>query len=182
MNNKQIQEVIKTVQNQKKEFIAPKKKMQMSIENDTMYLIALSRFIESAQVKLKKYVDDKKDYEASKIQLEIYEAVGKLQANQGLVNDKSLHYEKIWLPMYEKELEESKANFDGMLNQCKEAISNLSDESKIEKDSIKKLVSYIKLEVNEFEKSSHRKDEEFQNYTYKILKRLFNKLQEEAQN
>ena len=100
MNNKQIQEVIKTVQNQKKEFIAPKKKMQMSIENDTMYLIALSRFIESAQVKLKKYVDDKKDYEASKIQLEIYEAVGKLQANQGLVNDKSLHYEKIWLPMY----------------------------------------------------------------------------------
>ena len=69
-----------------------------------------------------------------------------------------------------------------MLNQCKEAISNLSDESKIEKDSIKKLVSYIKLEVNEFEKSSHRKDEEFQNYTYKILKRLFNKLQEEAQN
>ena len=84
--------------------------------------------------------------------------------------------------MYEKELEESKANFDGMLNQCKEAISNLSDESKIEKDSIKKLVSYIKLEVNEFEKSPNKKDEEFQNYTYKILKRLFNKLQEEAQN
>jgi hypothetical protein len=181
MNNKQIQEVIKTVQNQKREFIAPKRKMQMSIDNDTMYLVALSKFIEDAQGKLKEYVKSNKNYEASKIQLEIYEAVGKLQANQGLVNDKSLHYEKVWLPMYEKELEESKANFPGILNQCKEAISNLSDESKIEKESVKKIIAYISNEVNEFEKSINKKDEEFRNYTYKMLKRLFNKLQEEAQ-
>lgn len=181
MNNKQIQEVIKTVQNQKKEFIAPMKKMQMSIDNDTMYLVAISKFIEEAQLKMKEYADKNKNYEASKIQLEIYEAIGKLQANQGLVNDKSLHYEKVWLPMYQKELEESKANFEGMLNQCKEAISNLSDESKIEKESVKKLVGFLSNEVNEFEKSPIKKDEEFQNHTYKILKRLFNKLQEEAQ-
>ena len=83
--------------------------------------------------------------------------------------------------MYEKELEESKANFPGILNQCKEAISNLSDESKIEKESVKKIIGYISNEVNEFEKSINKKDEEFQNYTYKMLKRLFNKLQEEAQ-
>jgi DNA integrity scanning protein DisA with diadenylate cyclase activity len=67
------------------------------------------------------------------------------------------------------------------LNQCKEAISNLSDESKIEKESVKKIIGYISNEVNEFEKSINKKDEEFQNYTYKMLKRLFNKLQEEAQ-
>ena len=96
MNNKQIQEVIKTVQNQKREFIAPKKKMQMSIDNDTMYLVALSKFIEDAQGKLKEYVKSNKNYEASKIQLEIYEAVGKLQANQGLVNYGCLCMKKSW--------------------------------------------------------------------------------------
>ena len=75
--------------------------------------------------------------------------------------------------MYEKELEESGKNFDGMLQQCKEALLNM-------KGVDNKIVGFIQKEVDKYETSADKKDVEMKNYTYKILKRLWNKLQEEA--
>ena len=75
--------------------------------------------------------------------------------------------------MYEKELEESGKNFDGMIQQCKEALLNM-------KGVENKIVGFIEKEVEKYETSADKKDVEFKNYTYKILKRLWNKLQEEA--
>ena len=110
--------------------------------------------------------------------LEIFDAIGKYQSNQGLINDKSTHFEKVWLPMYEKELEESKQKFEGLLNQCKETILNLKS---IElQPNVKKIYDFVVLEVEKYEDSEELKNnEEYQNYTYKILKRLYNKLTEE---
>ena len=169
-----IDGVIEKVKENKQLFLAPKARMKQSIENDAQYLVALGHFISHAQKEMEKFHKLGKNYEASKIQIEIFDAIGKYQANEGLVNDKATHDEKVFLPMYEKELEESGKNFEGMLQQCKEALLNM-------KDVENKIVGFIKKEVEKYETSADKQDEEFKNYTYKILKRLWNKLQEESQ-
>ena len=169
-----IDGVIEKVKENKQLFLAPKARMKQSIENDAQYLVALGHFISHAQKEMEKMHKLGKNYEASKIQIEIFDAIGKYQANEGLVNDKATHFEKVFLPMYEKELEESGKNFDGMLQQCKEALLNM-------KGVENKIVGFIEKEVEKYETSADKQDVEFKNYTYKILKRLWNKLQEESQ-
>jgi hypothetical protein len=170
---KSIDGVIEKVKENKQLFLAPKARMKQSIENDAQYLVALGHFISHAQKEMEKFLKLGKNYEASKIQIEIFDAIGKYQANEGLVNDKATHFEKVFLPMYEKELEESGKNFDGMLQQCKEALLNM-------KGVENKIVGFIQKEVDKYDSSADKQDEEFKNYTYKILKRLWNKLQEES--
>lgn len=170
---KSIDGVIEKVKENKQLFLAPKARMKQSIENDAQYLVALGHFISHAQKEMERLHKLGKNYEASKIQIEIFDAIGKYQANEGLVNDKATHFEKVFLPMYEKELEESGKNFDGMLQQCKEALLNM-------KGVENKIVGFIQKEIDKYESSADKQDEEFKNYTYKILKRLWNKLQEES--
>ena len=169
-----IDGVIEKVKENKQLFLAPKARMKQSIENDAQYLVALGHFISHAQKEMEKMHKLGKNYEASKIQIEIFDAIGKYQANEGLVNDKATHFEMVFLPMYEKELEESGKNFDGMLQQCKEALLNM-------KGVENKIVGFIQKEVDKYETSADKANAEFKNYTYKILKRLWNKLQEESQ-
>jgi len=171
---KSIDGVIEKVKENKQMFVAPKARMKQSIENDAQYLVALGHFISNAQKEMEKMNKLGKNYEASKIQIEIFDAIGKYQANEGLVNDKATHFEKVFLPMYEKELEESGKNFGGMLQQCKEALLNM-------KDVENKIVGFIQKEVEKYETSADKEDVELKNYTYKILKRLWNKLQEDSQ-
>lgn len=169
--DKGIREVISRLQDVKRTFIAPKRKMEESIENDTRYLMALSSFIQSAEKMMKRYEKAGDDYNMTKIQLEIFDAVGKLQANQGLVNDKMLHFEKVFLPMYEKDMKECGENFERVLSDCRAV-----HESASATDEENKIASFIKLEVNNYEESELKNDEEFILHTYKILKRLQNKL------
>lgn len=169
-----IDGVIEKVKENKQLFLAPKARMKQSIENDAQYLVALGHFISHAQKEMEKMHKLGKNYEASKIQIEIFDAIGKYQANEGLVNDKATHFEKVFLPMYEKELEDSGKNFDGMLQQCKEALLNM-------KGVDNKIVGFIQKEVDKYETSAEKENEELKNYTYKILKRLWNKLQEDSQ-
>jgi HAMP domain-containing protein len=171
---KSIDGVIEKVKENKMSFVAPKARMKQSIENDAQYLVALGHFISNAQKEMEKMHKLGKNYEASKIQIEIFDAIGKYQANEGLVNDKATHFEKVFLPMYEKELEESGKNFGGMLQQCKEALFNM-------KGVENKIVGFIEKEVEKYETSADKEDVELKNYTYKILKRLWNKLQEDSQ-
>ena len=173
-----IDGVIEAVKKDKKSFIPPKAKMKESIENDANYLVALGQFIHFAQKEVERLKNANKMYEASKVQIEIFDAIGKYQSNQGLINDKSTHFEKVWLPMYEKELQESKEKFEGILNQCKETILNLKSVEL--QPNVKKIYDFVVLEVSKFEDAEElQKDEEYRNYTYKILKRLYNKLTEE---
>jgi hypothetical protein len=169
--DKGIKEVISRLQEVKRAFIPPKRKMEESIENDTRYLMALGSFIQAAEKMMKRYEKSGDEYSMTKVQLEIFDAVGKLQANQGLVNDKMLHYEKVFLPMYEKDMKECGENFETVLSACRlvnEHVSYTDEENKI--------IQFIKNEVSNYEQSELKNDEEYILHTYKILKRLQNKL------
>ena len=168
--DKGIKQVISRLQEVKRTFIPPKRKMEESIENDTRYLMALGSFIQSAEKMMNRYEKAGDSYNATKIQLEIFDAVGKLQANQGLVNDKMLHYEKIFLPMYENDMKECGENFEKVLSDCR-----LVNESVSATDEENKIASFIKLELSNYEESELKNDEEYILHTYKILKRLQNK-------
>lgn len=171
--NDQLKDFIQAVATPKKTFIAPKQKMQESIENDARYLMALGGFIQEAQKELKKLATQNKLMEAHRLQVEIFEAVGKYQSNEGLVQDKQTHYEKVFLPMYEKEMAESKEKFDDVFTKAK----SLSEMTNSEGED-KKIVDYLKKEIEEYNNSESKDDEEYKNYMYKIFKRLVNKREE----
>lgn len=173
-DSKQIETLIENVKSSKKSFIPPKKKMKDSIENDAQYLNALGNFIREAQAEMEIMMKAKKRYEAFKIQVEIFDAIGKFQSNEGLVNDKSLHYEKVFLPRYEKELEESNAKFKEMYETC----VTLTKNTDLKSPDQETIIGYLKKELAEFDGSDIKSDEEYQNHVYKILKRLNAKYEE----
>ena len=173
-NSKEIESLIESVKTTKKAFIPPKKKMKDSIENDANYLAALGNFIREAQSEMQKMLKANKKYEAFKIQVEIFDAIGKFQSNEGLVNDKVLHFEKVFLPRYEKELEESGAKFDEVYAKSVE----LTKDTSVKSSELETIITYLKKEVGEFDGAEIKEDEEYRNHVYKILKRLTAKYEE----
>ena len=171
-----LKQVIKDVQNTKAVFLKPKGLMEKSIENDAQYLLALGEFIQNAQKEILKLRNSGKNYEASKIQVEVLEAVGKYQANEGIVNEKQTHYEKVFLPMYNDQLAESNEKFEQLYADCKEIITS-NDGKEDLNDEIKRLLGFIIKEVKVYE-DYPEKEEEFQNHTYKIFKRLMSNYKE----
>lgn len=174
-NKNVLQDVIKQVQETKKVFLKPKALMQQSVENDAQYLLALGQFIQEAQKEIHKLQKQGKSFEASKIQVEVLEAVGKYQANEGIVNEKQTHYDNVFLPMYEEQIKESNEKFDECYENCKKA---LVEHESNENAQVKRILNFIKKEIKDYEEYPE-KEEEFQNHTYKIFKRLFGKLNEE---
>ena len=171
--NNQLNDFINAVATPKKTFIPPKQKMKESIENDAKYLMALGGFIQEGQKKMAELINKKQLFEASRLNVEIMEAIGKYQANEGLVQDKQTHYEKVFLPMYEKEMEESKEKFDEM---CAKVFATIESEPK--NDEVKKIQGYLKKELDEYNSSASKNNDEYKNYMYKIFKRLVNKQEE----
>ena len=171
--DKNLNDLITAVTTQKKTFIPPKQRMKESIENDAKYLMALGAFIQEGQRQMGELMSKQKMFEASKLNVEIMEAIGKYQANEGLVNDKQTHYEKIFLPMYEKEMAESKEKFDEVYSKVTAII-----EAEPKNDEAKKIKEYLVKESNEYNSSDMKENEEYRNYMYKIFKRLVNKQEE----
>jgi hypothetical protein len=170
---KHLNELINAVNSHKKTFIPPKQRMQESIENDAKYLMALGAFIQEGQKQMALLMSKKNMLEAAKLNVEIMEAVAKYQANEGLVNDKHTHYEKVFLPMYEKEMAESKEKFDEVYAKAEAFI-----ESEPTTDDAKKIKDYLVKERKEYNDSEMKENEEYKNYMYKIFKRLVNKQEE----
>ena len=168
-----LHDLITAVTTQKKTFIPPKQKMQESIENDAKYLMALGAFIQEGEKKMQELMNNKSLFEASKLNVEIMEAIGKYQANEGLVKDKQAHYEKVFLPMYEKEMTESKEKFEAVYENAKAIV-----ESEPKNDEVKKIQEYLKKEIAEYDSSDMKRNDEYRNYMYKIFKRLINKQEE----
>lgn len=171
-----LKQVVKDVQNTKSVFLKPKGLMEKSIENDAQYLLALGEYIQNAQKEIMKLRSQNKNYEASKIQVDVLEAVGKYQANEGIVNEKQTHYEKVFLPMYEAQLTESNEKFSELYEECKKVISENADKED-NSDEVKRLLGFISKEVKVYE-DYPEKEEEFQNHTYKIFKRLMSNFKE----
>jgi hypothetical protein len=172
-DQKHLDNFISAVATPKKTFIPPKQKMKESIENDAKYLMALGGFIQEAQKRVEQLIKNKELFEASKLNVEIMEAIGKYQANEGLVQDKQTHYEKVFLPMYEKEMEESKEKFDELYSKVEVMI-----DAESKNDEMKKIQGFLKKEIEEYNSSDSKDNQEFKNYMYKIFKRLVNKQEE----
>jgi hypothetical protein len=100
--------------------------------------------------------------------------LAKFQANEGLVNDKAIHFEKIFLPRYEEELKESKEKFDEIYDKAKLIIER--DVKYV--DDQERIRAYLKKEMSEYLESDMKDDYEFKNYIYKIFKRLVSKFEE----
>jgi hypothetical protein len=167
-------QLIDEVKKRKRNFIPPKERMKDSLENDARYLASLGSFIQEGQKKLQDYVAKKNMFEAARLQVEIMDAVAKFQSNEGLVNDKALHYEKVFLPRYEEELKESKEKFDELYEKANVIIER--DVKYI--DDQERIRAYMKKERDEYLASELKDDEEFKNYVYKILKRLTSKFED----
>lgn len=172
-SNNQVSDLIDAVKTQKRAFIPPMQRMKDSIENDAKYLMALGAFIQEGQKQMTQLLSKQKLFEASKLNVEIMEAVGKYQANEGLVHDKQTHFDKVFLPMYEKEMEESKDKFQEVYDKVNQILA-----SKPTTDDSKKIVDYLLKEKNEFDTSDMKEHLEYKNYMYKIFKRLVNKYEE----
>ena len=177
MNNdkKLINQVIDDVTASKRVFLKPKGLMEKSIENDAQYLLALGNFIQESQKQIQKHLQQSKQFEASKLQVELLDAIAKYQANENLLNEKKTHYDNVFLPMYENQLKESNEQFKTIFQECKDAI----EENKSHKsEDVLKIVAYLQKEINIYEKYEE-KEEEFDAHTFRILKRLLTKLKEE---
>lgn len=172
-SNEHLKNLIAAVSTQKKTFIPPKQRMQESIENDAKYLMALGAFIQEGEKQMKEYLSKNEMFQAASLNVQIMEAIGKYQANEGLVLDKQTHYDKVFLPMYEKEMAESKEKFDEMYSKAQAIV-----DSEPKNDDAKKIQEYLAKEVSEFNNSDFKNDEEYRNYMYKIFKRLVNKQEE----
>lgn len=168
-----LNQLISAVSEKKRTFIPPKARMSESIETDARYLMALGAFIQEGQKQVNEYLNKNKTFEAARLNVEIMEAVGKYQANEGLVHDKQTHYDKVFLPMYEKELAESKEKFDEVYEKVQRLID--ADTKDIEDNKIR---DFLIKEKQVYENSDMKNHEEFKNYMYKIFKRLVNKQEE----
>ena len=166
-----VEQIVSEAKVAKNRFISPKKEMRQSIEQDAHYLSALGQYIELCKAEINKNVKLNNHYMASKIQVEMIEAVGKYQANEGLARDKAVHYDNVFLPMYEKQLEESNEKWGGLKNTVLELLEN-------NKESDDKVLKIIQKEMDIYNESAEKGEEEFDCHTYKIMKRLYSKYEE----
>jgi hypothetical protein len=174
-DKKLINQVIEDVTASKRVFLKPKGLMEKSIDNDAQYLLALGNFIQESQKQIQKHLQQGKQFEASKLQVELLDAIAKYQANENLLNEKKTHYDNVFLPMYENQLKESNEQFENTLKESIEAIEkNESNKS----EDVVKIIGYLKKEVKTYELYAE-KEEEFNAHTFRILKRLLSKLNEE---
>jgi hypothetical protein len=159
------------VEKHTKLFIKPMSIMQQSVDDDSQYLLALGEFISLGQRERELMLMRDKKFEAARLNVELLDAIGKYQANENLLKEKKVHYDNVFLPRYNKELQDSKENFASTLEECRKLIS---DNEKSED----KFIGFIKKEVKSYD-DYHDKEKEFDNHTYKILKRLLNTYKDE---
>jgi len=161
----------------------PKRDFNTLLEHDRHYAQALREELEHKAVKL--------DILSSKCQLvpktkqgtidnidmlcdfaetkrEIMDLKAKLFTITKLVEDKENHYLYVFLPQYEKELKECKANMESVLTKCRE----ISKQDK--QDLHTEVRAKIKFELDVFDSldKKERQDEERQLQLYKPLRRL----------
>jgi hypothetical protein len=107
--------------------------------------------------------------EWAETQVKVLDIQGKLRIQQKLIEDKEMHFENVFLPQFNKELEEAKANFDNTLKQARKFMNN--DREGVE--SIKEKINY---ELTWWDKCSkeQQSNEEYIVQIYKPLKRLLN--------
>ena len=103
------------------------------------------------------------------VQVKVLDLKGKLRIQHKLVEDKELHFENVFLPQFNKELEEAKENVDAILKQAREFLKN-------DRDGVESIKDKINYELTWWDKCSkeQQKNEEYLVQIYKPLKRILN--------
>ena len=98
---------------------------------------------------------------------------GKLRVQQTLVDDKIMHLDNVFMPQFEKEVKDSKENFDKTIKKANEIV-------KLNEDFAKEIIDKINYELVWWSKldSTNKKNEEYVLQIYKPLKRLVGKYNE----
>lgn len=98
---------------------------------------------------------------------------GKLRVQQTLVDDKIMHFDNVFMPQFEKEIKDSKENFDKTFKKANEILE-------LNEDFAKEIIDKINYELVWWSKldSTNKKNEEYVLQIYKPLKRLVSKYNE----
>ena len=98
---------------------------------------------------------------------------GKLRVQQTLVDDKIMHFDNVFMPQFEKEVKDSKENFDKTIKKANEIV-------KLNEDFAKEIIDKIDYELLWWSKvdATNKKNEEYVLQIYKPLKRLVSKYNE----
>jgi len=103
-------------------------------------------------------------------QVKIMDMQGKLRIQQTLIDDKQLHFDNVFMPQFNKELEEALPNHLKMINEARELVKNNKE------SSFEDMCNKIVYELTWWDKcnSEQQKNEEYIIQIYKPLKRLIN--------
>jgi hypothetical protein len=180
--------------------IMPKTDFEAVIEHDKLYWNTLNQHFEFMSVKsdilgqkaMKVLQNQTKESIAENIGLltewtetrvACLDLKGKLRIQEKLIEDKTTHFENIFLPQFNKEVKECKDNWEETYNKSKGLLTELAKTKDLDK-RLKSLVQKIHFEHSWWKKVSDKdkKNEEFLVQIYKPLKRLnsaYDKIQEE---
>lgn len=102
-------------------------------------------------------------------QVKVLDMKGKLRIQQKLIEDKEIHFENVFMPQFNKELEEALPNY-------KETILEARKLSMLNKEHYESITEKLAYELAWWDKCSdeQRKNEEVIIQIYKPLKRLIN--------
>jgi len=111
--------------------------------------------------------------EWAETKLKTLDLQGKLRVQQTLVDDKIMHFDNVFMPQFEKEVKDSKENFDKTIKKANEIV-------KLNEDFAKEIIDKINYELVWWSKvdATNKKNEEYVLQIYKPLKRLVNKYNE----
>ena len=100
-------------------------------------------------------------------QLKVLDMKGKLRVQQVLIDDKVSHFENVFLPQFEKEANEAKANLESSLVKANEILE-------ANEEYFEDICRKINYELTWWEKvpSDSKKNEEYIVQIYKPIKRL----------
>jgi hypothetical protein len=93
-------------------------------------------------------------------------------AHEKLINDKTEHYKRVFLPQWEKEIKETNTNFDKYIKQARTLVK---EKPKSSEEFVKKLIE----ELHWFDclKPQQKKEDEYKLNLYKPIKRIVNAYQ-----
>ena len=164
--------------------IMPKTDFQKVIEHDKVYYNALNQAVEFNIIKFgllakecnqilakqtEKVIIDNIDKlcEWSEAELKILDMQGKLRIQKKLVEDKETHFENVFMPQFKKEVEETNAHFDEVLNKSRELIA-------LKEKDLESITEKMVYELSWWDKVNKptQKVDEYRIQIYKPLKRL----------
>lgn len=168
--------------------ILPKTDFLKVIEHDKYYFNIMNQALEFNIIKRNileyKCVEYQKTKESiinnidvltnlSEIKVSILDMQGKLRIQQALIDDKITHYDNVFMPQFEKEIKDSKENFDNTFKIANEIVG-------FNENFAKEIIDKINYELTWWSKvdAKNKNNEEYVLQIYKPLKRLVNKYNE----